>query len=159
MVIRFQTAADLHRLLAEHWPGHDILFMAAAVADYTPAVTNESGKLKRDEGPISLQLIPTPDLLAGLAGASRPNQTVIGFALEPAERLIASAQTKLVSKDLDAIVANPLETMDSVNISGAVIFRDGTTITAPPDMPKIKFAQWLIENVLPKCAKSPLGRR
>jgi phosphopantothenoylcysteine decarboxylase/phosphopantothenate--cysteine ligase len=112
-VRRFRTAAQLADLLDEEWPGHDVLIMAAAVADYRPARPADDGKLRRD-GPVVLELEPTPDLLAGLAARTRADQVTIGFALEPAERLDVSAREKLARKSLDAIVANPLETMGSV---------------------------------------------
>ena len=56
---------------------------------------------------------PTPDLLAGLAETSRDDQMRIGWALEPRDQLLASARAKLTRKGLDAIVANPLETLES----------------------------------------------
>src|SRR5688572_11381267 len=111
--IRFQTAAQLEALLREQWPTHDVLLMAAAVADYRPAIPAGSLKIKRGERPLTIELEPTPDLLLGLAEINRPGQLIIGFALEPQERLLESARRKLQSKRLHAIVANPLETMGS----------------------------------------------
>ncbi len=146
--IRFQTTADLQALLLEHWPTHDVLIMAAAVADYRPAVSAEqaSGKIKRG-GPMSLQLEPTPDLLAGLATITRRDQTVIGFALEPEDRLMASARDKLSRKTLDAIVANPLETMDSPAITATVLLADGRTLPSTPGLAKEQFAGWLLDQL------------
>ena len=146
---RFQTAADLQQLLAEEWPRHDILFMAAAVADFTPVNARENGKLKRSPEGFTLELQSTPDLLAELAKSTRPDQRVIGFALEPAETLLKSAGEKLRRKRLDAIVANPLETMDSPRVTATVIFRDGTTIAARHNVGKLEFAQWLLETLRP----------
>src|SRR5688500_18593761 len=45
--IRFESAGDLQRLLESHWPTHDTLLMAAAVADYRAAAVHH-GKLPRD---------------------------------------------------------------------------------------------------------------
>ena len=62
---RFRTTADLASLLNRTLPECEILIMAAAVADYTPAETNLAGKLRRsDIGGLTLKLKPTPDLLA-----------------------------------------------------------------------------------------------
>ncbi|MHC4142569.1 MAG: phosphopantothenoylcysteine decarboxylase domain-containing protein [Planctomycetota bacterium] len=146
---RFRTTADLQALLAEHWPDHDVLIMAAAVADYRPAETaGPTSKHQRRSGTWNLQLEPTPDLLGGLAAITRPDQITIGFALEPAERLAASARAKLAAKNIDAIVANPLETIGSDRIRATVILRDGRTL-APPggDCLKREFAEWLLDQL------------
>jgi phosphopantothenoylcysteine decarboxylase/phosphopantothenate--cysteine ligase len=147
--VRFRTTADLSELLQQNWPQHDILFMAAAVADFRPASSAIETKLRRGTGPVSLELEPTPDLLASLAQSTRPNQVRIGFALEAADRLEETARAKLRSKHLDAIVANPLQTMDSPQISGTLLLNDGTTLVAPQSMPKAAFAQWLVQNIEP----------
>jgi phosphopantothenoylcysteine decarboxylase / phosphopantothenate---cysteine ligase len=158
--IRFQTTADLQRLLREHWPQHDLLLMAAAVADYTPVSRQDphgdsgpppAGKIKRSDQPLHLELRPTPDLLAQLAAITRPDQRVVGFALEPSDRLLDSAREKLKRKRLDAIIANPLETMDAPDITASVIFPDGRCVDAPPNLAKREFAQWLL-SVLPSWA-------
>jgi phosphopantothenoylcysteine decarboxylase/phosphopantothenate--cysteine ligase len=146
---RFRTTADLAELLQRHWPQHDLLFMAAAVADFRPIASATESKLNRSAGPVSLSLEPTPDLLASLSQSTRPDQVRIGFALESADKLEASARSKLLSKHLDAIVANPLETMDSPQISGTLLLADGTALVAPQSMPKAAFAQWLVQNIEP----------
>lgn len=151
-VIRFQTAAELNELLIRHWPQHDLLIMAAAVADFRPARDeNETGtmrsKRRRTKEPIILKLEPTPDLLASLADRTRSDQTVIGFALEPAAELLVSAGEKLARKKLDAIVANPLETMDASDITAALLLKDGKRLDAPPGLSKSDFARWLLDRV------------
>lgn len=157
-LVRFQTAADLQRLLAEHWPQHDVLIMAAAVADFRPTgvtVANDgsggqgtpSGKIRRTGEQVTLDLEPTPDLLADLASITRQDQTVIGFALEPADQMMQSAEEKLQRKRLDAIVANPLETMDAQTVTATLLLRDGSTMAAPPAIAKRDFAEWLLDAV------------
>jgi phosphopantothenoylcysteine decarboxylase/phosphopantothenate--cysteine ligase len=146
---RFGTAAELLELLKKEWPAHQLLVMAAAVADYRPA-RRVDGKLRREDGPLSLALEPTEDILSGLAGARHDRQYVVGFALERPEELAASAAVKLARKRADAIVANPLETMDSTDVDGHVLFADGRT-TSPPGgrMAKPAFAAWLAAVILP----------
>lgn len=158
--LRFQSTADLERLLQEAWPRHDLLFMAAAVADYTPAAdpAQPKDKIRREKRDLTLTLRPTPDLLAGLAARTRPDQTAIGFALEPADRLLDSAREKLARKRLYAIVANPLETMDSPAVTAQVLFADGRIVPAPPKLPKADFAAWLIDLVDRSPASPPAGR-
>lgn len=152
-VARFRTTADLEGALAEHWPEHDVLVMAAAVADYRPAASASGdaavgGKLRRREGPLTLELESTPDLLAGVAARSRPGQTLVGFALEPPERLLASARDKLVRKGVHAIVANPLETMDGQDVAGTIVTPEGLLRPEPARLSKEAFATWLVGRIL-----------
>jgi phosphopantothenoylcysteine decarboxylase/phosphopantothenate--cysteine ligase len=146
---RFGTAAELLELLKKDWPAHQLLVMAAAVADYRPA-RRVDGKLRREDGPLTLALEPTEDILSGLAGARHDRQYVVGFALERPEELAASAAVKLARKRADAIVANPLETMDSTDVDGHVLFADGRTMSPPGGrMAKPAFAAWLAAVILP----------
>jgi phosphopantothenoylcysteine decarboxylase/phosphopantothenate--cysteine ligase len=142
---RFETTADLAALLERLAPDCDVLVMAAAVADYRPrAVTG--GKLPRTGQRLMLELEPTPDLVRACALRKRPGQRLIGFALEEPGVLAARAREKLVQKGLDAIVANPLETMNADRIRAGVYTADGQAV-APPGggaMPKAEFARWLI---------------
>ncbi len=145
---RFQTTAELQTLLGELWPGHTVLIMAAAVADYRPARPEGPAAKRPRSGSWTLELEATPDLLAGLAAAARPDQLTIGFALEPADRLADSAREKLAAKNIDGIVANPLETLGDDLISGTLLLRDGTE-HVPPHTPCTKrvFAQWLLDRI------------
>jgi phosphopantothenoylcysteine decarboxylase/phosphopantothenate--cysteine ligase len=112
---RFRSTADLEALLAEHLPWCDMLIMAAAVSDFTPVVPKnaKSTKWRRGSKALTLELTPTPDLLKGCSERARGDQILVGFALEPAETMLASARAKLERKGIDFIVANPLETMDA----------------------------------------------
>lgn len=147
-IARFQSAADLDRELRERWPDHDLLLMAAAVADYRPRTSDATdGKTRRGSDAISLVLDPVPDLLAGLADLPHPRGTRIGFALEPADHLLERAADKLARKRLHAIVANPLETMESDRIEGTLLLPDGRS-TRPEGaaIGKREFAQWLVRE-------------
>lgn len=152
-VRRFTTTADLEALLALHFPQCDTLIMAAAVADYRPKGAAGGGaseamtKLRRTEAGLALELEPTPDLLAAVAKSRRDDQRVIGFALEPRERLIESAMSKLERKGLDGVVANPLETMDAPTIEATVIFRDGRRVDTAGAVDKSRFAPWLLDAI------------
>jgi phosphopantothenoylcysteine decarboxylase/phosphopantothenate--cysteine ligase len=152
---RFETAADLEALLAEEWPSHDVVVMAAAVADFRAAGL-VAGKIERG-GPIALRLEPTPDLLAGLAASARPGQILVGFALEPSERLAAAARAKLERKGVHAIVANALETMEADRVTAELHLRGGSAVAAPPDLDKAEFAEWLLDR-LPEIGASDAAR-
>lgn len=146
-VVRFRTAEELGRSLEEAWPAHDLLVMAAAVADWRPSAP-VAGKPRRSDTPRHLELEPVPEILGALR--SRPNQFVVGFALEPSEQLIASAEAKLARKRADCIVANPLETMDAATVEGTLVWPGGR-VERPPSSPcpKADFAAWLVDRLLP----------
>jgi phosphopantothenoylcysteine decarboxylase / phosphopantothenate---cysteine ligase len=143
-VERFESTADLQALLDRHFPHCDVLIMAAAVADYRPAA-HISGKLPRAGGKLVLELDPTPDLVAGCAARRRPDQRTVAFALEHAERMHERALAKMQAKGVDAIVANPLDTMGSRLVSGVVYTADGRTIQPEiRTLDKSAFAAWLV---------------
>jgi len=99
-----ETTAQLAAALEHHAPTHDVIIMAAAVADYT--VVPVPGKLHRGENPRpTLHLEPTPDLLASLVQRRRPGQTIMGFAAE-VENLEGGARAKYAAKGCDLLVAN-----------------------------------------------------
>ena len=98
----------LWQALAPDLSAADALIMAAAVADYRPAESH-STKLKRSSEPITLELLPNPDLLAEIGHARKERKPVlIGFALETDtdERVIQLARAKLAAKRVDLVVAN-----------------------------------------------------
>ena len=149
---RFESARELEEALTRLWPAHDILVMAAAVADFRPRLSATApAKFRRSEAPPHLDLEAVPDLLAQLAELDSPGQIRIGFALEPASELAASAQRKLEQKRLRGIVANPLETLDSDSIDGYLLLADGSTRQPPSSsegpISKARFAQWLLTEL------------
>ncbi len=80
----------------------DVAVMAAAVADFKPAATSES-KIARADGPPSFELIPTPDVLAGVATRT-PRPFLVGFAAETGS--LDRVVDKAVRKGVDLLVAN-----------------------------------------------------
>ena len=146
-VRRFRTTADLRNLLHEEWPAHRTLIMAAAVADYRPTDGRMDGKMSRGTESIQLNLEPTPDLLSELAATRQPDQYVVGFALEPRAHLDGNARGKLARKHLDAIVANPLETMEAESIAGRIYFKDGSSHAPDQRLTKSQFAAWLLDRL------------
>ena len=145
-VLRFQTAAQLKQLMEDQWPHHDILIMAAAVSDYAPAKTIQ-GKHSRDSGPLALELEPTSDLLAGITASSREDQTVIGFALEEAGNLRSNGHAKRIRKGVHAVVANPLDTMDSEMVEAMLLMEHDREAAPDRPMTKIEFAGWLLDQL------------
>lgn len=146
-VVRFRTTEDLQRALTDHAPSADAIVMSAAVADYRPKGGSAGGKLRRVQTGLSLELEPTPDLLAGLGKNRTRNQVIVGFALEPRDRLLESARQKLDRKSIDLIVANPLETMESGEIEARVLGQGGEDISTNGRIAKSDFAPWLLDIV------------
>ena len=103
-VERVVSAEDMRRKVAKAFPRCDILVMAAAVSDFTPA-KRAAGKMERGGGKLELELEPTVDILASLGGKKKKNQIVVGFALESgdAER---RARKKIREKGCDYLVLN-----------------------------------------------------
>lgn len=83
----------------------DALIMAAAVADFRPAVLADQKIKKHGDGTLTLHLVPTEDILAKMGAQKRSDQVVIGFAAETND-LLHNADAKLQKKNADAIVAN-----------------------------------------------------
>jgi phosphopantothenoylcysteine decarboxylase/phosphopantothenate--cysteine ligase len=102
-VIRVETAAQMATEVLEHLPMSTIVIKAAAVADYRVATPSLS-KLRRS-GPITLELLPTEDIVAKVVAQRRENTLVIAFAAET-EDIETNARAKLLRKGADAIVVN-----------------------------------------------------
>ncbi len=106
------TAAELKQACEQEFPECDVLLMAAAVADFTPAAPAD-GKIKKSDRPrLELVLEPTADVLSGLAARRRDGQTLVGFAAEHGQHAIDAARGKLSAKGLDALVVNDISRND-----------------------------------------------
>ena len=85
----------------------DVAVMSAAVADYRPDNVADK-KIKREKkGPMELTLVPTHDIAAAIGAMKRPEQRLVGFALETDDEM-SNANLKLERKNLDFIVMNSL---------------------------------------------------
>lgn len=153
-VVRFRTTADLDAALVSLLPKADCLVMAAAVADYRPILPQgvtqanvDDVKLRREGDDLIIRCEPTHDLLAACSGRARADQLLVGFALEPQERLITSATKKLNKKKIDLIVANPLETMDAGTVGATLIGPEGVLAQTDGPIDKRRFAPWLLEQL------------
>ncbi len=153
-VHRFQTTADLAALLLRELLACDVLVMAAAVADYRPRVSpaDLAGKRRRSKAGMVLDFEATPDLLAACSARRRPDQLLVGFALEPRDEMLASARAKLARKKIDMIVANPLGTMDGPTIEATVIDADDHEHSTPGPIAKEAFAPWLLSIIARRVA-------
>jgi phosphopantothenoylcysteine decarboxylase / phosphopantothenate---cysteine ligase len=105
------SAAQMQEALVSVFPQADWTIMAAAVADVKPQHTAAS-KLPKHELPKALSLSSVPDIVQALSHIKEPHQKLIGFAAQTGE-IVPPALEKLKRKGLDAIVANPIDVVDS----------------------------------------------
>jgi phosphopantothenoylcysteine decarboxylase / phosphopantothenate---cysteine ligase len=115
-LVRVESAQAMEAAVLEHARSADVLIMAAAVADYRPAITSPQKIKKRDQNAsINLELVRTPDILMevqAMRGETGFPRVVVGFAAE-SENVIANAEDKLLHKELDLLVANDISAMDA----------------------------------------------
>ncbi len=101
-----ESAEDMYNAVTERAACADIIVMAAAVADYTPAEYCDQ-KIKKSEGDNSLVLKRTKDILASIGRTKPSGQVVVGFSMET-ENLLENSRKKLLYKNADMIVANSI---------------------------------------------------
>ena len=125
-----------------------IIIKAAAVADYRPAMPRTQ-KIKRSVERLTLELEPTPDILAEL-GRAKSSQVLIGFAAET-ENVAASARAKLTRKNADMIVANDVTQagagFDTDTNVVTLFLRDNREIPLPK-MTKSEVAEKILDQAL-----------
>ena len=101
------SAEDMYEAVISRAADCDYIVMAAAVADYTPAVTAED-KIKKKDDDMSIALKRTHDILKTLGERKSRAQVLCGFAMET-QNLLENARKKLEAKNADMIVANNLK--------------------------------------------------
>ncbi len=103
-VLRVETTAEMATMVRTHLPDSDVLVMAAAPADYRPAVRRDA-KLPRSEGGFTLAFESTDDILIATMPERHARLTTVGFALETGAA-VEKGRAKLMRKQLDMIVIN-----------------------------------------------------
>ena len=148
--IQVQTAEEMNEAVQARRETADYVFMAAAVADYTPADPSSTKRKKEDKDEdLALHLRRTPDILKMLGAHKRPDQVLIGFALETDDAL-ENARHKLEEKNLDWIaVNNPMEEGAGFGPTNRVtLLRRNGPAEELPLMPKADVAEALLDRVL-----------
>jgi phosphopantothenoylcysteine decarboxylase/phosphopantothenate--cysteine ligase len=150
-VRQVRSARDMRDAVTAAVDGADAVIMAAAVADYTPAVHADQKIDKRaQDGPLTLVLERTPDILAELGerrgDAARP--VLVGFAAETGDP-VPAARRKLAAKRVDLVVANDV-TMPGAGFEGTtnqvtLVAADGDE--ALPMQSKAAVAQAILDRV------------
>ena len=145
-VIRVDTAAQMSAAVFEQLHTSTIVIKAAAVADYRVATPSVS-KLRRS-GPLTLELLPTEDIVAKVVAKRRENTLVIAFAAET-EDIETNARAKLLRKGADAIVVNDVSAtgvgFESDRNAGLFITEESTT--SLPESSKRDMAERILDQV------------
>jgi len=108
-VIMVKTAEQMREAVLHNYRDTDMVIKAAAVSDYKP-LGKAQEKEKKKATPITVEMTPTPDILAEL-GKDKGGITLVGFAAETADH-IANAMDKIRKKNLDLIVVNDVSRED-----------------------------------------------
>lgn len=107
------SAAQLHEAMLQESAGADIVVMAAAVADYTPAHVSPTKMKKKAAGDeLTLRLVKNPDILADLGRAAERARVLVGFAAETTAdnaELVRLGAEKLKRKGCDIIAVNRVD--------------------------------------------------
>ena len=124
--VSVSTSYEMYAAVDRHVGNCDVVVMCAAVADYKPAKVS-SQKIKKQNAPLSLDLVPTRDILASLGKQDR-QYLLVGFAAETND-LEENAQKKLHEKNCEMIVANDVSGsesgMESDENEVTIFFRSG----------------------------------
>lgn len=101
------SAQDMFEAVTAHAPQSDYIFMAAAVADYTP-VQYADDKIKKHDADMQIPLKRTQDILGYLGEHRKENQIICGFSMETRD-MLENSRAKLQKKRVDMICANNLK--------------------------------------------------
>lgn len=146
-VVPARTAAALRDAMLAASADADIVIMAAAVADWRPS-DPPARKISKSEGPPTIRLEPTDDVLA-LLRERAPRAFRVGFALETSDAL-ARARAKLEAKGLDVIVVNdatePGAGFEVETNKVAILLRNGPCVELPM-LPKREVAARILDVV------------
>ena len=145
-----RATEEMRNAVREHAAEANVVIMAAAVSDYRPAAAH-SQKLKRGDERLTLELEPTPDILAELGRApSQKGRILVGFAAETND-IAENARAKLARKNVDMIVANDITQegagFDTDTNIVTLFFRDGREVPLPK-MTKFEVANRILDHVL-----------
>ena len=148
-VHRVESALEMKTACDERSEACHLLIFAAAVADYRPALSS-STKIKKTEDAWMLSMVPNPDLLKEAGHRKKPEQRVVGFALESNDEQ-AHAYAKLKSKKADMIVLNSLRqeggAMDAEAMSVQILTADQEPVDLPRQ-PKRQLAAEIIRTMV-----------
>jgi len=161
-VVRVRGAVEMHRAVLDRAEGMDVVVMAAAVADYTPA-ERAPRKIQKSGDTLTLVLNRTPDILGDLGRRrlkSGHGPVLVGFAAET-DDLVARASAKREQKHADLIVANDVSRSDAgfdVDTNAVTIVGGGGAETLPMQSKALVAAE-ILDRVERLLQAAPHGSR
>lgn len=156
-IVSVRSAAEMHQAVMARAAAQDVVIMAAAVADYT--LTAAAQKIAKSDGPVTLTLSRTRDILADLGalpGRADGRPVLVGFAAETHD-VIDHARGKLQRKKADLIVANDVSRTDAgfeVDDNAVTIISASDAVEVPLQ-PKAAVAARILDAVEPLIARQP----
>ena len=120
-VVDVVSAQDMFEAVSARQEQSDLIFKAAAVADYTPTGYSDD-KIKKKDSDLSIPLKRTQDILQYLGDHRRAGQVICGFSMETRD-MVENSTAKLEKKHVDMICANNLK------VAGAGFGTDTNVIT------------------------------
>lgn len=153
-LVKVRSAKEMYEMTKMYFNEADIIVLSAAVADYTPTVIAEK-KIKKKDDTFTIELTKTTDIAKMLGQIKRPEQLIVGFALETDNEL-ENAIAKVKSKNMDMIVLNSLQDFgagfgyDTNKIS--IIKRDGSMIDF-----ELKSKQEVAMDIVDEVIKTLIG--
>jgi len=126
-VVPVVTTDEMAAACREAFPGCAGLIAAAAPCDYRPVMIAPH-KIRKTGGPLRLELVETPDVVAGLAEI-KTTQWMVAFALETEDPRMRALQ-KLERKNCDLIVVNGPAAMHAADTRVEVLDATGTVVAA-----------------------------
>lgn len=138
-----QSAAQMYSAVKQHVAACDIFIAVAAVADYRVAQVSEQ-KIKKSAAPLTLELLPNPDILASVAALANPPYCV-GFAAE-SENLATYAEQKRLAKRLPLLVGNIAQQAIGSDDNELILF-DDAGMHPLPRADKLTLARQLMQYI------------
>lgn len=142
------SAKDMYEEVTARSAGMDIIFKAAAVADYRPVHIADE-KIKKSDSSTSIELERTDDILKYLGEHKTPGQFLCGFSMET-ENMLENSRKKLAKKNLDMVVANNLKVAGAgfETDTNVVTMITDTEVLELPIMNKEEVAFHIIDQIL-----------
>ncbi|MEO0202851.1 MAG: bifunctional phosphopantothenoylcysteine decarboxylase/phosphopantothenate--cysteine ligase CoaBC [candidate division WOR-3 bacterium] len=142
---RVYTTEELLYELKNKLKNHDVLIMPAAISDFTS--DKLEGKLHRSKGNINLTLKPNIDVFKEIS-EMKENRLFIGFALESKDEMEKSAKEKIIQKNLDFVIANTLESMNTKKITGFIMDKNFNKVFEFENLDKFEVAKKIVSLIL-----------
>ncbi|HKR67253.1 MAG TPA: bifunctional phosphopantothenoylcysteine decarboxylase/phosphopantothenate--cysteine ligase CoaBC [Streptosporangiaceae bacterium] len=153
-VIKVTSACQLREAAIQAAAAADAVVMAAAVADYRPAVRSDTKLKKAGQAPEPIELTENPDILRELSAERRKSgQIIVGFAAETDDP-IGNGRAKLAAKGCDLLVVNKVGNglaFGTADNQAEILAADGQHVSVPLG-PKESLAEVIWDNVVSRLA-------